>query len=1015
MKSTPVHRAKVETPAEAKRESKSLAESEISNQRPESIALGNLSTAINTSPRVQQLKEQAQRFNNSARAQTQRKQNFAHIGRVVQRTFDDTVATIHPVTGKPVILNLFDGVNGIYQYTGSITFFFNPATSEYFDSNQGSMPGPADFDEDKAAVVAVAGGSNTFRGLKFTVDSSNRVTQAEGSIYKSGTTSESGRSSDSQSGAWDHVQGIHRRMFRPFKEFNGGHIVAHHFGGSPGTDNMVPMEKKYNQNGSYKEFENDLDDALETDSPLSIKIQVSYATDFDDLMNHLVKKDEANKSVEIKNDPDTNPMIMRTLGRIPKTIHVASLTDSGLNAVAISDPDSPMDSLQGTIPKNFSIDNILLEEFDKVGKGREGENTSKTFKPFEKSYGPKKGESIDKSKHYQSDYQSLYSVMPKPGITEYLPGSNGLAGGVRAYIWMDPMGIYNRFGGSDTIDTVDPMGSDWVYLRRAVHAATGGGKIYKKGHLLNAGLHGPGADSRNLLPITTRANGEMSRNFEEIVKKSEALINPDKGVFWETRTGGGNVTRPFGWTQLAAGVQNSAKLYDEEAKLPQYLDCNAWEAIRYHGGLQKGRLIASYRAWNGHPNDPNGVLGKTLASDQANDVDIDDQIPQGDNDVTGHDIVVLPADSSEAYGKGYQVDGNWLLLNPGSQNEFLEGLGDKAFDTGFARQPKSNQFGWPPLAIQEYDKHYLKGQKKFSHAHGLHDEAHAPVNPDQVLADSYNEGRYDRGRAIGKLLGAQPDKAHNNDLIQEGYFDGLYARGKQDATEDKNAASDKNEYLDGYWKIYQSKAYDQGYDCDPFPQNVPGIYAQKFESAYREGQDARGYHDGYDVKPTQDNQFQEYYLGWEEGLKKRGYEDGYDLESEASNEQDYTNGYYDGIYERGKEDGYDVSDEASQDEVYLQGYSSGAHGLSRDEGYDLIPHDNTSYITDNDDSHTEAYFQGVFERGKDDGYDLVAKDSNHNAYLNGYEDGLSERGRSDSDQGGMRMSNEQSYLDGFGD
>ena len=359
------------------------------------------------------------------------------------------------------------------------------------------------------------------------------------------------------------------------------------------------------------------------------------------------------------------------------------------------------------------------------------------------------------------------------------------------------------------------------------------------------------------------------------------------------------------------------------------------------------------------------------------------------------------------------MDGNWLLLNPGSQNEFFEGLGDKAFDTGFAQQPKPNQFGWPPLAIQEYDKHYLKGQKKSSHAHGLHDEAHALVNPDQ--ADSYNEGRYDRGRAIGKLLGDQPDKAHNGDLIQKGYFDGLYARGRQNATEGKVIASDKNDYLDGYWKIYQNKAYDHGYDCDPLPQNMPDIYAQKFEPAYRQGQDARGYHDGYDVKPKLANQYQEYYLGWKDGLKKRGYEDGYDLENEASNEQEYINSYYNGIYERGKEDGYDGNDKASQDEVYLQGYSYGEHELSRDEGYDLIPHDNTSYNTDNGGSHAEAYFQGVFERGKNDGYNLVARGSNHNTYLNGYEDGLFERGRSDSDQGGMRMSNEQSYLDGFGD
>lgn len=1015
MKIALVNQKKAETPADVKQKPEPQTESTISNQRPDSIVLSNLIAAINVSPRVQQLKKQAQQMNSGSRMRAQYKSYFPVIGRVVQREFDATVATIHPMTGKPVILNLFDNVNGIYRYTGGITFFFKLAANEYFDSNRKPIPGPADFDEDKAAVSPTVGGSNTFRALKFTVDSLNRVIGAEGSIYKSGTTAESGRSSDAQSGAWDHVQGIHRRMFRPFKEFNGGHIIAHHFGGSPGTDNMVPMEKVYNQNGSYKEFENELDGALEDDSPLSIKIQVSYATDFDDLMNQLVKKDDADKRTDIKNDPATNSMIMRTLGRIPKTIHVVSLIDSSLSNVAITDPDSPMDSLQGTIPRNFSIATILLEEFDKVGKGREGENTSKTFKPFEKSYGPKKGESIAKDKTYQSDYQSLYGALPKPGITEYLPGSNGLAGGVRAFVWIDPMGVYNRFGGSDTIDTVDPLGTDWAYLRKAVHFVTGGGKIYKKGHLLNAGLHGPGADSRNLLPITTRANGEMSRNFEEIVKKSEALINPQKGVLWETRIGGGNVTRPFGWDRHAAGLQNSAKLFDQEAKLPQYLDCNAWEAIQYHGGVQKGRLIASYRAWNSHPGDPNGVLGKTLANDQANDTGIANTIKQGDNNVTGHAVVPLPADASEAYEKGYQVDGNWLQLNPGKQNNFLDGLGDKAFDTGFAQQPKPDQSGWSQQVIQEYDKYYFKGQQKFSHAHGLHDEVHAPVNPNQILADSYNQGRYDRGRAIGKLLGDRPDKANTADLIQKGYSDGLYSRGKQDATEGKVAASDKQDYLDGYWKIYQNKAYDHGYDCDPFPQNLPNIYAQKFESAYREGQDARGFHDGYDIKPSLDNQLQEYYLGRIEGLRKRGYEDGYDLEDKAGDEQEYTEEYYEGVYDRGKDDGYDAEDKAIQDDVYLEGYSQGAHELSQDEGYDLIPHDQTSYITDQNDSHTQAYLQGVQERGNKDGYDLVARKSNSFHYRNGYEMGLFERGQSDSSEGGMCMSNEKSYLDGYSD
>jgi hypothetical protein len=49
---------------------------------------------------------------------------------------------------------------------------------------------------------------------------------------------------------------------------------------------------------------------------------------------------------------------------------------------------------------------------------------------------------------------------------------------------------------------------------------------YKKGHLLNEWLGGPGVDTRNLAAIPTKTNGAMSQDMEETLKK---LVNDNRG------------------------------------------------------------------------------------------------------------------------------------------------------------------------------------------------------------------------------------------------------------------------------------------------------------------------------------------------------------------------------------------------------------------------------------------------------------------------------------------------------
>lgn len=951
------------------------------------------------------------------------------IQRVMQRAPDPTIATLHPRTGRPVILNLVDETNTEYVYEGTIKFLFRPLTNEYFDIKRQPIAAPQGFNEDAAPAAVALRPLDTFRGLTFTVDGFNRVTRAAGTIHESGTAAETGRSSGAQMDSWEHVQSVYRSMFNANRNyFNGGHIIAHHLGGSPGTNNMVPMEKDYNQSGEYKQFENNIDAQFDVhNTNLDIQIDVTYATDYADLMNQLVTNDPGGKRAEIDADANVKAMVMRTIGRIPKSIALTHLHTIGLHPVnkVVADPAGPLTALAAPLRSPYNIQNILNTSFIQTGTDREGSKKKTERRPFAKSYGPNKGDDIDVNKDYHADYQSIYADMPRPGITEYIAGNNGLAGGVRAYIWMDPMGIYDRFGGSGTIGTVDPLGCNWPYLNKAISTVTNKGGIYKRGHLLNHELHGPGADSRNLLPITTRANGEMSRGFEEIVKKCEALVNPKKGVLWETEASRTAIVRTPGWNLLAATAGGSSNLFNEEAKLPAYIDCRAWEGIRLFGGIQKGRQIVNLRIQNNHPGDPNGVLSATHSGNEANDAGILPKYAGGNNAVTGHAVTDPVTGDAAVYRYGYEKDHAWfaaqaqvLTLTPNDEKHYLEGLGDIAYDEGYAGIMPPDMSAWTVKETDLYNREYRKGLDRSSFSQGYYqlDHSHAWS---RRARDQYSDGRYQRGIDTGMALGPSPGLHNLNDALMRGYFRGMYLRGRKDADGDIQPASQEHDYADGYRRALRGKAFDHGYECEPM--HALGKGDPWYEKDYYEGQRRRGYRHGYGLKQPIDGQSisyrfafhdgitargqddgmhldfgntglhdGDYQRAWHRGVHQRGVQDGEEMRTPALLHDDYLAGYDQGLRRRGEHDGYRRIDRQSDSHHYVSGWESGARKVTYDEGYDGVWQ--TTYPLYHLDLE-QAYDRGQYARGKRDALDGWHEMRDNRAYLRGYDDGKAIRRR----------------------
>lgn len=937
----------------------------------------------------------------------------------VMQMFDKEVAAIHPLTNEPAIFSLFDETKGIYMDKES-KIKYDPARNEFTSRNGTVVTGTAVYKEDEPPTVTKPGLTSGYRDLTYTVDAKNRPLRARGLVYQSHTRPESGRSAKVQAESWEHTASIYRSMFMPPKDFNGGHLVAHHFGGSPGTNNMMPMEEKYNQNDAYKTFEQSIDRQLETLSPLYIEIDVTYLSDFDSLINVLVKNKTSDTIKKIKARDELKDIVMRTLGRIPHKITLRALKDpNSTTSYLVASPENPINKLIGTVRNPYNVDNLASHSFKRAKKSHDGDVRPKFIKPYEKSYGPNRGDEVADDKDYQTDYMNTYADMPRPGITSYKPGSDGLAGGVEAYIWMDPMGVFNRFGGSDTSDAVDPKGTQWSYFRAAYNANSGKGLIYKKGHLLNAELHGPGADSRNLLPLTAWANHDMSQNFENEVKKSEALVNPKKGVFWETAASG-KVKRPLTWTQTAASEKYSKKLYQEEAKLPAYVDCKAWEGIRYKGGVKKGRLLFSHKVSNKHNNDADGMLGVTYSSDNANDFKIHPNKGNGNPNSFGHDVTTLPV-GDNAYAAGYEREiAGYSTLTVPQQAKFDEGLKERAHLDGVNLRSAPDVTGWPDALAKLYKAEYDAGRLRRSYSEGLFDFDHTlSGSGDAADKEEFGKGRYQRGVGIGMALENLPDKTNNDDPLLFGYREGLHTRGEKDATERKKEASNLKEYKVGYTAGIRAVGYEHGHTR----QAIVAKDHEEYMKAYMEGQFDCGREEGIQLLPCDKSQTDAYFGGWKQGVDDRGFEDGYGNKADASvnlpgykvavergaHKVSYDEGYFDtepsydfdlsgplkdsyvsGQFDHGYEQGYGVKgrDMTRMSNDYHKGYTRGLEQFGHDQGFSLsnkpnVPHPDNITVE-------AAFWNGVKERGREDALADKLHANNNDIYMQGYKAGSDE-------------------------
>lgn len=57
---------------------------------------------------------------------------------------------------------------------------------------------------------------------------------------------------------------------------NGGHMIAHTFGGSPDIDNMVAQNAWSNQHGAWRQLERDIADEVKKGSSVDYEININY-------------------------------------------------------------------------------------------------------------------------------------------------------------------------------------------------------------------------------------------------------------------------------------------------------------------------------------------------------------------------------------------------------------------------------------------------------------------------------------------------------------------------------------------------------------------------------------------------------------------------------------------------------------------------------------------------------------------------------------------------------------------
>lgn len=125
--------------------------------------------------------------------------------------------------------------------------------------------------------------------------------------------------------------------------------------------------------------------------------------------------------------------------------------------------------------------------------------------------------------------------------------------------------------------------------------------FYIRGHLLNEHLGGPGNDWHNLTPLTRSANSNMSKSFEEPVKKR--VLQQRKLVNY-TVTAHYNVRHPLADTVEALYESGSerderiAEIIETEKTIPSTLDCKSDE-VDFQGSALSS--VARYQVDNSFP------------------------------------------------------------------------------------------------------------------------------------------------------------------------------------------------------------------------------------------------------------------------------------------------------------------------------------------------------------------------------------------------------------------------------
>jgi len=445
--------------------------------------------------------------------------------------------------------------------------------------------------------------SITEGSIRYITDGHDRVTQVVGAIRVNAP--ESGRG-EAQGRTTQGMRDLYHILFnKNGVQFNGGHILAHHHAGNPGMQNMVPLERYYNQHGGYKAFENSVDHALQTTprGRLYVSVTVTYPADsLDGVLTNLVQNPGSAKLLQIRGNAAAVETIKNVFRRLPISIQMTLCSDGTTNYIGtITQPTNPRAPLAANIRHNANLVNIT---------GADANSREHIYGP-----GSVPGHVVHEAQGsaYHANMKHQYRNMQKPGIIRYYGGANGLAGGVMAYTWMDPLGTQDKFGGTNTIDSADPLGSDFRILNLGRIVADDALSPWIKGHYLNQGLHGPGHDSRNLVPLTRSANAVMSRDFEQPVKQSAALVDPNRGVYVMARSQG-QVARPGNWQRNDALAAHSERLWDAEAILPDRLELNAYEGEQKSDGIPfitTRRVVGPITVYNRlHEGDPN--LGRTI-------------------------------------------------------------------------------------------------------------------------------------------------------------------------------------------------------------------------------------------------------------------------------------------------------------------------------------------------------------------------------------------------------------------